>query len=53
MADKLIELAVEIQQIPAPTFSEGLRADFVKAKFVEEGKPIHKIIARFKEKQDG
>jgi len=37
VADKLIELAVEIQQIPAPTFSEGLRADFVKAKFVEEG----------------
>ncbi len=34
---KLLELAIEIQQIPAPTFSESLRADFVKTKFTEEG----------------
>ncbi len=37
MTDKLLELAIEIQQIPAPTFSEDLRADFVKAKFIEAG----------------
>jgi acetylornithine deacetylase/succinyl-diaminopimelate desuccinylase-like protein len=37
MNTKLLELAIEIQQIPAPTFSESLRADFVKAKFIEEG----------------
>ena len=37
MSTKLLDLAIEIQQIPAPTFSESLRADFVKAKFIEEG----------------
>lgn len=37
MNNKLMGLAVEVQHIPAPTFSEGLRSDFVKAKFIEEG----------------
>lgn len=37
MTDKLLELAIQIQQVPAPTFSEGPRADFVKTKFIEEG----------------
>ena len=37
MPEKLIELAVQIQQIPAPTFSEAERAGFIRAKFEEEG----------------
>ena len=37
MRDRLIELAIAIQQVPAPTFEEGARANFVQAKFVEAG----------------
>src|SRR5512143_3052376 len=37
MLEELIELAVQIQQIPAPTFSEGARAEFIRSKFVTEG----------------
>ena len=33
---KIIDLAIEIQQIPAPTFSEGLRGEFVRGLFVNE-----------------
>ncbi|MGZ6346135.1 MAG: M20/M25/M40 family metallo-hydrolase, partial [Anaerolineales bacterium] len=33
----LIDLAVAIQQIPAPTFNEGDRAEFVRLRFSEEG----------------
>ncbi len=33
----LIELAISIQQIPAPTFQEAARADFVRLRFLEEG----------------
>src|SRR6266498_93000 len=33
----VIDLAVRIQQIPAPTFSEGQRAEFVRGLFQEEG----------------
>jgi tripeptide aminopeptidase len=32
---RLIDLAVAIQQIPAPTFHEAERAEFVRARFVE------------------
>jgi len=32
----LIDLAIQIQQIPAPTFSEGLRGEFVRGLFVNE-----------------
>lgn len=35
--NRVIELAVEIQQVPAPTFEEGERAEFVRAKFSEAG----------------
>lgn len=35
--NRLIEIAVAIQQIPAPTFAEGERAAFVREKFIEEG----------------
>ncbi|MGE5073724.1 MAG: M20/M25/M40 family metallo-hydrolase [Anaerolineae bacterium] len=35
--ERLLDLAVRIQQIPAPTFAEKARAEFVHALFVEEG----------------
>jgi acetylornithine deacetylase/succinyl-diaminopimelate desuccinylase-like protein len=34
---RIIELAIAIQQIPAPTFHEGDRAEFVRLRFAEEG----------------
>lgn len=37
VAERVIEKAVEIQQIPAPTFEEAQRAEFVRRSFVEEG----------------
>ncbi len=33
MIDELLDLTIQIQQIPAPTFDESLRRDFVKNKF--------------------
>jgi len=36
-ANALIEMAVEIQQIPAPTFAEEKRATFLKERFVHYG----------------
>jgi tripeptide aminopeptidase len=35
--DRLIDLAIQIQQIPAPTFEESRRAAFVQDQFVQEG----------------
>jgi tripeptide aminopeptidase len=35
--DKLLELAIQIQQIPAPTFDERARAAFVQQAFGREG----------------
>jgi len=35
--DRTIDLAIEIQQIPAPTFDEGKRGEFVRDRFVSEG----------------
>ena len=37
IVEKIIQRAIEIQQIPAPTFEERERAEFVRAKFEEEG----------------
>jgi acetylornithine deacetylase/succinyl-diaminopimelate desuccinylase-like protein len=34
---RLLNLAIAIQQIPAPTFHEAERAEFVRARFAEEG----------------
>ncbi len=34
---RILDLVVQIQQIPAPTFHEEKRAEFVRACFVEEG----------------
>jgi acetylornithine deacetylase/succinyl-diaminopimelate desuccinylase-like protein len=35
--DEIIDLTISVQQIPAPTFSEGQRAAFVRARFAELG----------------
>lgn len=37
ITQRLIELAIQIQQIPAPTFYEQQRAEFVRRLFVEHG----------------
>lgn len=37
IVNRLLELAMAVQQIPAPTFEEGERAEFVRAKFLEAG----------------
>src|SRR5512146_1803565 len=34
---RLIDLTIAIQQLPAPTFHEAERAEFVRARFAEEG----------------
>jgi tripeptide aminopeptidase len=34
--NRLIDLAIQIQQIPAPTFEEASRADFIRRMFVAE-----------------
>lgn len=36
LTSRLIDLAMQIQQIPAPTFSEGARAEFVRDLFEKE-----------------
>src|SRR5690242_20013619 len=37
MAERVIERAIEIQQISAPTFDEKRRGEFVRSLFLEEG----------------
>jgi acetylornithine deacetylase/succinyl-diaminopimelate desuccinylase-like protein len=37
LPSRVIDLAIQIQQIPAPTFSEGQRAEFVRGRFQQEG----------------
>ena len=37
LANRVVELATNIQQIPAPTFQEGKRAEFIRGLFAEEG----------------
>jgi acetylornithine deacetylase/succinyl-diaminopimelate desuccinylase-like protein len=37
MIDRLLDLTLQIQQIPAPTFAEARRAAFVRDRFVQEG----------------
>ena len=36
LAERVIDLAIQIQQIPAPTFEESKRAEFVRALFARE-----------------
>ena len=33
---QIIDLAIQIQQIPAPTFAEGERGEFVRELFIKE-----------------
>jgi len=37
LTTRLLDLAIAIQQIPAPTFHEQRRAEFVRLRFAEEG----------------
>ena len=37
LTQRVLDLAVTIQQIPAPTFAEHPRAEFVRQQFVAEG----------------
>ena len=36
LSQKVLELAIQIQQIPAPTFAEGPRGEFVRDLFIRE-----------------
>lgn len=36
LSKKVLDLAIQIQQIPAPTFAEGQRAEFVRDLFTQE-----------------
>jgi acetylornithine deacetylase/succinyl-diaminopimelate desuccinylase-like protein len=36
LVDQVLELAIEIQQIPAPTFNESKRGEFIYERFVQE-----------------
>lgn len=36
LADRVLDLAIKIQQIPAPTFNEEARGEFVHALFMKE-----------------
>ena len=36
LVNRVVELAIQIQQIPAPTFQEGKRAEFLKKLFLNE-----------------
>ncbi len=37
LTTRLLDLAIAIQQIPAPTFHEAARAEFVRLRFADEG----------------
>ncbi len=36
LVDQVLELAIEIQQIPAPTFNESKRGEFIYERFIQE-----------------
>ena len=36
LVDQVLELAIEIQQIPAPTFNESKRGEFIYDRFIQE-----------------
>jgi len=36
ISNRTLDLAIQIQQIPAPTFSEGARGEFVRKLFIQE-----------------
>ena len=37
LIERVIDLAIEIQQVPAPSFDERQRAEFVHSRFASEG----------------
>jgi acetylornithine deacetylase/succinyl-diaminopimelate desuccinylase-like protein len=37
LTTRILDLAIAIQQIPAPTFHEQARAEFVRTRFIDEG----------------
>jgi len=37
LMSRLLDLAIDLQQIPAPTFQEAARAEFVRKRFTDEG----------------
>ncbi|NIP27429.1 MAG: M20/M25/M40 family metallo-hydrolase, partial [Phycisphaerae bacterium] len=51
--DEALNLAIEVQQIPSPTFHEKKRADFVQSRFLNSGlvdvqqDEIHNVFGRF------
>ncbi len=57
LSTRVIDLAIQIQQIPAPTFAEGPRAEFVRQLFLKEGlkdvsmDPLGNVYARLAGKQ--
>ncbi len=58
ICNRVLELACEIQQIPAPSFDEGERADFMEALFRKIGledvwqDDIHNVFAKYPTKSD-
>ena len=50
--NRLLELAIQIQQIAAPTFEEKQRAEFVRGRFIQEKlkdvsmDSVHNVYAR-------
>ena len=52
LVERLLDLAIAIQQIPAPTYHEAERAEFIRTHFLEEGlqdveiDPIGNVYAR-------
>jgi acetylornithine deacetylase/succinyl-diaminopimelate desuccinylase-like protein len=56
---RVIDLAIQIQQIPAPTFHEGRRADFIHEQFQAEGlldvsrDPVGNVYARLPGRESG
>jgi len=59
LTEKIIQLAIQIQQIPAPTFQEEQRAIFMRDLFIEEGlhdveiDSLGNVYARLPGKGDG
>ena len=43
MVNRLLQLAIEIQQVPAPSLEETMRAQFIQQKFLDEGQILQQI----------
>ena len=56
---ELTDLALQVQQIPSPTFREQRRADFVQSQFARFGlqdveqDDLHNVFGRFRGRGDG